>query len=516
MRELLQNYRIQRIILTPKAFKATVNTAIYIVQKESLSNYNFTFIDAREIRENKNEDWEDKLIVFEELKEIQSYDTQLPVRLADKEIEVFYNRHADVDQFRVPVELYKKAVKKVFFTPTGKNLKLYEKFMPKMYELYEKWWDKIKSSKDMQKNKGEIEEYLKTLKPGDITLLGLITEGGQGLATADNGRFLAVLEGTEEAKGIEEKLKDFERKWKRKEPKIYKTYQELLKKYSRNEAIDLLREKFEGKKLGFPRGFIYKIIRKEDIFDVGLYLETLDFEIRGIMRRAIIFGGIPESENDVKSLWELKKLPDDLKGLDEDLKEKTEIEYGKLINEGKWIEIITGGEAENIFWSSTDRFINWARNSVKWLSSSSKARWQGYEHFFQEGITYIDVGGAEIKARILPPAIYDHTAHSFFPDEKDISPKYLLGILNTSFASYFANEYLNHTMHFELNDIRLFPVVIPTESQRKEIESLVDQAIEIQKKRYAINDEEEKNRLWQKLREIQKKIDKKVEGIYGV
>jgi len=98
---------------------------------------------------------------------------------------------------------------------------------------------------------------------------------------------------------------------------------------------------------------------------------------------------------------------------------------------------------------------------------------------------------------------------------KNISSKYLLGILNTPFASYFANEFLNHTMHFELNDIRLFPIIIPTESQCKEIEILVDSAIEIQKKRYATNDETENSQLWQELQEVQKEIDKKVEEIYG-
>jgi len=71
-------------------------------------------------------------------------------------------------------------------------------------------------------------------------------------------------------------------------------------------------------------------------------------------------------------------------------------------------------------------------------------------------------------------------------------------------------------MHFELNDIRLFPVFIPTESQRKEIETLVDKAIVIQKKRYATKDEDEKSRLWQELQEVQRQISRKVEEIYGI
>ena len=521
MRKLLQDNRIRRLILTPKAFQATVNTAIYIAQRERLADYNFTFLDAREVGGNDGGSWEDKLIAFEGLKEIKAYDTQNAIRIGDKELEVSYSRQADIEQFRVPVELYKKAVKRVFFTPTEKNLKLYEQFMPKMKELYDKWWSKIKSSKDIQKNRKEIEQYLRTLKPGDVTLLGLITEGGQGLATADNGRFLAVLEGTGEAKRIEERLEEFEKNWARNEPKIFEKYQELLAKHSRNDALDKLRKKFGEKKLGLPRGFIYKVIKKEEVFDAGAYLESLAPEIRDVMRRVLIFGGVPEKESDVKSLWKLPKLGDDLKTLDTDLKKRVEEEYGKLKEKGRWIAFTRGGEAENIYFTLTDRFIDWSRDSVKWLFNNSGKKGSGMpvirnpHYYFTEGVAYIDVGGAEIKARILSPSIYDHTAHSFFPDEKHISPKYLLGILNTTFASYFANEFLNHTMHFELNDIRLFPIVIPTETQRKEIEALVDEAIEIQKKRYASEKEEEKLQLWKELQEVQERINEEVWEIYA-
>lgn len=530
MRKLLHNNRIQKLILTPKAFKATVNTAIYIVQKNHLEDYNFTFVDAREIAEDKNENWEDKLLVFEELKEIENYDTQIPVKLenskmGEREIEVSYNRYADVEQYRVPVSLYKNAVKGVFFSPTSTNLRLYEKFMPKISELYEKWWDKIKTSKDIQKNKEEIGTYLKTLKPGDITLLGLVTEGGQGLATADNGRFLAVLEGTNEAGKIEKRLEKFERKWKKKNPDIYEAYQKLLFSSeffsSKGGILDNLRKKFEAK-LGLPRGFIYKIIKKEDVFDAASYFEDLDPNIRDIMRRIIIFTGIPESEADVRNLWRLPKLPPDLKKLDRDLKIKIESEYRKLENMGEWIVFTRGGEAESMFWGPVDRYIEWSQGNVRWLFENSGRKASGMpvirnpEYYLIVGITYIDVGGTEIKARVLPSSIYDHTAHSFFPDEKDISPKYILGVLNTNFASYFANEYLNHTMHFELNDIRLFPIIIPTEFQRREVQVLVDQAIQIQKKRYAMKNEEEKAALWKDLQKVQIEIDNEVEEIYGL
>ena len=522
MRELLQNYRIQRIILTPKAFEATVNTAIYIVQKESLSNYNFTFIDARKIGGKENEEWEDKLIVFEELKEIENYNTQIPVRLADKEIEVLYNRYADVGEFRVPLELYKKAVKKVFFTPTQKNLKLYEKFMPELSELYEKWWDKIKSSKDIQKNKREIEEYLKTLKPGDITLLGLVTEGGQGLATADNGRFLAVLEGTEEAKRIEERLKDFEKKWQKKVPQIYETYQKLLREYSRNDALDILRKKYGEKRLGFPRGFIYKIIKERDVFDVMSYLETLKQDIRDIMRRIIIFGGIPKSDKDVKNLWRLPKLPKDLKRLDKNLKERVEKEYGKLVDKGKWIILEKNLGQEEIYWAPNILYIDWSRESVKFLFENSGKKGTAMpvirnpEYYFRGGVTFGRTSGNILKPKVALGSIFDTETPLLVNLFNLTTPKYLAAVFSSELALSILNEFVNHTVHIQLNDLRLLPIVIPTEAQRREIETLVDKAIEIQKRRYATKDEDEKAHLWKELQKIQKKINIKVEEIYGI
>ena len=42
----------------------------------------------------------------------------------------------------------------------------------------------------------------------------------------------------------------------------------------------------------------------------------------------------------------------------------------------------------------------------------------------------------------------------------------------------------------------------------------IDSAIGIQKKRYVTKGESEKSCLWQKLREVQKEIDKRVEEIY--
>jgi len=301
--------------------------------------------------------------------------------------------------------------------------------------------------------------------------------------------------------------------------KIIETYQQLLQVHSKNDTLDELRKRFGERKLGFPRGFIYKIIKKEDIFDAASYLKSLNSDIRDIMRRIIIFAGIPESEADVKNFWRLPKLPSDLKKLSRDLKGRIENEYGKLRGEGKWVRLTKGSSQEWLWWKPESNFINWSRESVKALSSLPMARWQGYEYFFREGVFAAGMGNMLPRYVNIPKSITDHSGYGLFPYiiiETLISSKYCIGIGNSTLGNYLTLEFLNHTVNSELNDLRLLPIVIPTESQRKQVEVLIDKAIQIQKRRYATKDEEEKTNLWENLQKIQKEIDKKVEEIYGM
>ncbi len=92
----------------------------------------------------------------------------------------------------------------MIFKPTEYNLKIQAKYGKKVKELYDQWWDKISISKNITKNAKELEAYRQSLKPGDIALLGCLTEGGQGLATANNGKYIAVRKSTKWAKKIME------------------------------------------------------------------------------------------------------------------------------------------------------------------------------------------------------------------------------------------------------------------------------------------------------------------------
>ena len=140
------------------------------------------------------------------------------------------------------------------------------------------------------------------------------------------------------------------------------------------------------------------------------------------------------------------------------------------------------------------------------------------DYYFKGGVSMSSISESQFRVKIAEPTVFEHKSHVLEPHqiiEGLFGANYLMAFLSSNFAFYLTKEYLNHTVEPELNDLRLLPLVIPTETQRKEIENLVDKAIEIQKKRYASEKEEEKSEFWKELQRVQERINERVEGIYA-
>jgi hypothetical protein len=78
--------------------------------------------------------------------------------------------------------------------------------------------------------------------------------------------------------------------------------------------------------------------------------------------------------------------------------------------------------------------------------------------------------------------------------------------------SHYQFNFVNNTVSIQINDIRQLPIIIPTDEQLCKYKDIFDSAVKIQKDKFAGKisvDEAEK-----KLTEIQKELDKYVEGMY--
>jgi tRNA1(Val) A37 N6-methylase TrmN6 len=380
-------------------------------------------------------------------------------------------------KFTTSQSIYLNAQNTVLFKPTSENLKIYRLYGQKVKELYNKWWDKISTSKNIEKHKKELEEYRKSLKPGDVALLGCLTEGGQGLATANNGKYIAIRKSTKWAKNIQnsrpQKLakaiednnikisgmsnygntKDFLGSLD--EQQIAKLFDELKEKYGRDI---------------FGQGYIYRLIEDSDLADVEALTED-------------------EKKNGIA------------KG------KKFYVPYDK------------GDKDGNRWYLETPFAIAWSKENVLYLKSNSGKKGEGMpvvrnpQYYFREGFCWTDVNSTYLKSRIKKNGVFDVLSMSLFT-QTNIPDWYFVCLINSRIISFYVDNFINNTSHFQINDARQLPIIIPSKDQLESFKILFNGAIAIKKNQFANKISPEKSEI--ELSVIQEKLDNIVSELYRI
>src|SRR5690606_8125596 len=93
-----------------------------------------------------------------------------------------------------------------FFIPTKTNLAIHSSINHRLTEVSETFSEPLKGKKAKDKDEA-LTNYRKNLKESDLTLLGLISEGEQGLVTGNNSRYIAqIINNTDESVKINKKF----------------------------------------------------------------------------------------------------------------------------------------------------------------------------------------------------------------------------------------------------------------------------------------------------------------------
>ena len=136
------------------------------------------------------------------------------------------------------------------------------------------------------------------------------------------------------------------------------------------------------------------------------------------------------------------------------------------------------------------------------------------QFYFREGFCWTDVNSIYLKARLKSKGVYDVLSMSLFSTIKILPDWFFVCIINSKFASEYVVDFLNNTSHFQINDARQLPVIIPNKEQMAIFQKLFDAAYGVQKKRFAGTVSNENAEL--KLADIQSKLDKMVLDLYGL
>lgn len=427
LRDLLLSQRLEYIFDTANPFEsAMVDTCITSFSKMKPENNVFLFLDG-------------------------SKDLEKPLR------------------YEVAQKLFIDAQNAVIFKPTEYNMKIHNLYGKKVKELYEQWWDKISNSKNITKYSKELEAYRQSLKPGDIALLGCLTEGGQGLATANNGKYIAVRKSTKWAKNILESRPE-------RLLEVVKRYKTAIKIANKEEAkeylaalseeqiatlFDDLKEKF-GRDI-FKQGYIYRLIEDDEMADV----ETLTQD---------------EKDNGIEPT------------------KKFYVPYDK------------GDKDGNRWYLETPFAIAWSKENVSFLKSNSGKKGEGMpvvrnpQYYFKEGFCWTDVNSTYLKSRLKKNGVFDVLSMSLFTLVSSLPDWYYVCLINSRLISLYVDNFINNTSHFQINDARQLPIIIPDKDTLDKFEKLFNQAVQI-KKGYS-------NKV--KLDYIQQEIEILVNELYGI
>ena len=111
--------------------------------------------------------------------------------------------------YAVKLSLFNRTLRHAFFEPTDVNLDIHQKHMERIRNLAEDWEGAIQDSTTLENNLQRIKDgHLSEIEPGDVSIVGLLTLGGQGLATGDNEEYLAYINGSRGAEKVKQRNED--------------------------------------------------------------------------------------------------------------------------------------------------------------------------------------------------------------------------------------------------------------------------------------------------------------------
>lgn len=152
-------------------------------------------------------------------------------------------------------------------------------------------------------------------------------------------------------------------------------------------------------------------------------------------------------------------------------------------------------------------------NNVQFLKTDPKARYQGYTFYFREGFCWIDVNSTYLKARIKANGVFDVLSMSLFTMTQ-LPDWFFVSLINSEFVSLYVDNFINNTSHFQINDARQLPIVIPEMELLGKIRTIAEKSVAIKKD--ANCSEQYSGLVEKRLHELQRELDYLVLNLYKI
>jgi hypothetical protein len=157
------------------------------------------------------------------------------------------------------------------------------------------------------------------------------------------------------------------------------------------------------------------------------------------------------------------------------------------------------------------------QDTLRYLKTDPKARFQGSAYFFEEGFCWTNILNPQarlLKAKMKSKTVNDVGSMSLYSIHNLVPDWYIVVLLNSDFLFDYYREFINCTVNIQINDIRQLPIYIPTSEQLKECKLFYDQVVALKKEsamKIMPNRETEI-----KLQEFEQNLSKFTEKLYHI
>lgn len=130
------------------------------------------------------------------------------------------------------------------------------------------------------------------------------------------------------------------------------------------------------------------------------------------------------------------------------------------------------------------------------------------QFYFREGFCWIDVNSTYLKARLKGVGVFDVLSMSLFT-QTQIADSYFVAIINSELISLYVDNFINNTSHFQINDARQLPIVIPSDEALSKLVGIVNDACSV---KASIQGSSENV----KLNLLQRSVDEYIRDLYQI
>jgi hypothetical protein len=442
---------LQLVELSPKTFKEVeVNPAVFLFNRRPLKSEKTEIIRILHAHSHSS------------IRSINRHITDLndePEKYSRRDGEGLKHVFSDM-----PIATIKKIPRSNFFIPNRERLDFMRNFGTDWRKIFDQVWPLIETSKKTAANSDKLEAIRRSIAPFDITILGLLTEGGVGLQTGSNATHLAFLSETAEARILIEKIQKARRdiaSGNRAGQKItegQKHIQAVVKSLRRN-GHPYAEAEFD---------FVHKVIQENQIFDVS----------------SLTAGELETIRHNGISKFMAKS---------------------KGVKYPCYVPYYKGQDSEFNRWSQDlTTYIDWSEENVNWIRNHHSAdflgspRWQGANFFFRYGFCWNDISSEWIQSRVFSRlGVNDVQCMKLNTISNDLDARYLTAVLNSSITTNII-KIITNTIHTQINDIKMLPIVFPDPESHKKVsvavteicKTIENHEISVDKKKLLVGEQE--------------------------